>query len=64
MIPRNITIFGQSGGATAVMGDLVSPTAAGRFQRVIVESGTHIITTPLATGETQGQTIASKARCT
>lgn len=60
---RNVTIFGQSGGGTAVMANLVSPTAAGLFQRVINESGTHITATPLATAEAQGQAFAASAGC-
>ncbi|HTH98685.1 MAG TPA: carboxylesterase family protein [Stellaceae bacterium] len=40
--PNNVTIFGQSGGGTAVMANLISPTAAGLFQKAINESGTHI----------------------
>ena len=61
--PKRVTIFGQSGGATAVMSNLVSPTAAGLFQRAINESGTHITATPLAAAESRGQTLAAKAGC-
>ena len=62
--PRNVTIFGQSGGATAVMADLVSPLAAGLFQKIINESGTHVVVTPLAKAEKMGESFAAKAGCT
>jgi para-nitrobenzyl esterase len=62
--PHNVTIFGQSGGATAVMANLVSPTAAGLFQRIINESGTHVVATPLADAEKIGEDFAAKAGCT
>ena len=62
--PHNVTIFGQSGGATAVMADLVSPTAAGLFQKIINESGTHAVATPLADAEKMGESFAAKAGCT
>ncbi|HEY4071681.1 MAG TPA: carboxylesterase family protein [Herbaspirillum sp.] len=61
---NNVTIFGQSGGATAVMANLVSPTAAGLFQRIINESGTHIIATPMPEAEAAGKKFADKAGCT
>jgi para-nitrobenzyl esterase len=62
--PHNVTIFGQSGGATAVIADLVSPQAAGLFQKIINESGTHILATPLAEAEKMGERFAQKAGCT
>jgi para-nitrobenzyl esterase len=62
--PRNVTIFGQSGGATAVMANLVSPTAAGLFQKIINESGTHAVATPVADAEKMGEQFAAKAGCT
>ncbi|KAJ8723117.1 hypothetical protein PYW08_003029 [Mythimna loreyi] len=37
--PSNITIFGESAGATAVGYHLVSPMSKGLFQRAILESG-------------------------
>jgi para-nitrobenzyl esterase len=61
--PHRVTIFGQSGGATAVLSNLVSPTAAGLFQRIINESGTHVTATPLAAAETRGQALVAKAGC-
>ena len=61
--PKRVTIFGQSGGATAVMANLVSPLSAGLFSRIINESGTHITATPLAAAETRGTALAAKAGC-
>lgn len=37
--PRNVTLFGQSAGATIVGGVLAAPEAAGLFRRAIVQSG-------------------------
>ncbi|OKK08788.1 carboxylesterase/lipase family protein [Streptomyces sp. CB02400] len=37
--PHNVTLFGQSAGATVVGGVLAAPEAAGLFRRAIVQSG-------------------------
>ncbi|GAA2878202.1 carboxylesterase/lipase family protein [Streptomyces mexicanus] len=37
--PHNVTLFGQSAGATTVGGVLATPEAAGLFHRAIVQSG-------------------------
>ncbi|WP_217144914.1 carboxylesterase/lipase family protein [Streptomyces sp. AC627_RSS907] len=37
--PRNVTLFGQSAGATIVAGVLATPDAAGLLRRAIVQSG-------------------------
>ncbi|GAA1617904.1 carboxylesterase family protein [Actinoplanes couchii] len=37
--PENVTLFGQSAGATVVGGVLATPQAAGLFHRAIVQSG-------------------------
>ncbi|MEU5088954.1 carboxylesterase family protein [Streptomyces sp. NPDC021356] len=37
--PHNVTLFGQSAGATVVGGVLATPQAAGLFRRAIVQSG-------------------------
>ncbi|GGZ30164.1 carboxylesterase/lipase family protein [Streptomyces poonensis] len=37
--PQNVTLFGQSAGATVVGGVLAAPAAAGLFRRAIVQSG-------------------------
>ncbi|WP_158913253.1 carboxylesterase/lipase family protein [Caulobacter sp. S45] len=61
--PGNVTIFGQSGGGTSVMAQLVSPTAAGLFQRAINQSGTHVEQIPPAKALEAGRTFAAKAGC-
>lgn len=61
--PARVTIFGQSGGGTAVMTNLVSPLSAGLFQHLINESGTHITAIPLAQAEARGEAIVVKAGC-
>lgn len=61
--PGNVTIFGQSGGATAIMANLVSPTAAGLFQRAINESGTHIAPMPQDAALKASEDFASAAGC-
>lgn len=62
--PNNVTIFGQSGGGTAVMANLVSPRSAGLFQRAINESGTHIVPMPQDAALKAGQAFATAAGCT
>lgn len=37
--PRNVTLFGESGGAWCIAGLMASPLAAGLFQRAICQSG-------------------------
>ena len=37
--PQNVTLFGQSAGATIVCGTLATPEATGLFNRAIVQSG-------------------------
>ena len=55
-----VTLFGQSAGGQATFCNLASPTAAGLFQRVIIESGSFTFTdylgeiVPVAVGETVG----------
>ncbi|MCG5217915.1 carboxylesterase family protein [Streptosporangium soli] len=38
--PRNITLFGESAGAFSTCAQLTSPTAAGLFDKAIIQSGT------------------------
>ena len=54
--PGNVTIFGQSGGGSKVTTAMAMPQAAGRFHRVIAESGVELkaITTD------EGSEIASR----
>ncbi len=61
--PNNVTIFGQSGGATAVMANLVSPKSTGLFQRAINESGTHIVPMPPDAALKAGEAFANAAGC-
>jgi para-nitrobenzyl esterase len=62
--PKNVTIFGQSGGGTSVMANLASPKADGLFQRAIVESGTRIGVTPPSVTLKAGEDLAAAAGCT
>jgi para-nitrobenzyl esterase len=60
--PDNVTIFGESAGAIAVYTHIVSPMAAGLFQKAIIESGATADET-LQTAEDQGKTLAQKVGC-
>ncbi len=60
--PNNVTVFGESAGAIAIYAHLVSPMAAGLFQKAIIESGAPADET-LATAEDQGKTLADKVGC-
>jgi para-nitrobenzyl esterase len=61
--PGNVTIFGQSGGGTAVMANLVSPLSKGLFHRAINESGTRIGDTDAAMALQAGKDFATAAGC-
>jgi para-nitrobenzyl esterase len=62
--PRNVTLFGESAGGLSTLSQLVSPGAAGLFQRAIVESGSYNPTqASLASAETAGATYAAKVGC-
>jgi len=61
--PDNVTIFGQSGGGTAVMANLQSPLSTGLFHRAINQSGTRIAVTPPAVALKAGQDFATAAGC-
>jgi len=62
--PENVTIFGQSAGATSISQLLVSPIAAGLFHRAIAQSGGDFRATPatvsLAQAERAGSVLAAK----
>lgn len=60
--PNNVTIFGESAGAIGIYAHLVSPMAAGLFQKAIIESGATADET-LQTAEDQGKTLAEKVGC-
>ena len=62
--PDNITIFGESAGGLSTFSNLVSPTAAGLFERAIVESGAYSLTLPsLQTAQALGEAFATAAGC-
>ncbi|WP_235783377.1 carboxylesterase/lipase family protein [Amycolatopsis orientalis] len=44
--PRNVTLFGESAGAMSTCAQLTSPSAAGLFQRAIIQSGPCTLTWP------------------
>ncbi len=62
--PGNVTIFGQSAGATSISQLLVSPIAARLFHRAIAQSGGDFRATPatvsLAQAERAGSVLAAK----
>ncbi len=62
--PDRITVFGQSAGGQSVLDQLASPTAAGLFQRAIMESGSYAFTLPsLASADAKGVAFAQAAGC-
>jgi para-nitrobenzyl esterase len=63
--PNRVTMFGESAGGLSTFTNLVSPTAAGLFQRAIVESGAYMQTLPtLAQSQTAGTAFANAVGCT
>jgi para-nitrobenzyl esterase len=62
--PNNVTVFGESTGGIAIMFNLVSPGAAGLFQKVILESGVSASAqTPLETAKKTGSDFATAMGC-
>jgi para-nitrobenzyl esterase len=63
--PNNVTVGGQSAGASDTMTNVVSPLAAGLFDRAIAQSGITYFTglTPLSFAETRGVSFAVAAGC-
>lgn len=62
--PRNVTLFGESAGAADSCANLVSPTAAGLFHKVIAQSFS--CTTPVrteASAEADGTVLAEAVGC-
>jgi len=55
--PRNVTIFGESGGGWKVTGLLASPLAKGLFHRAIIQSGAGLVPATLAESEKWGNTF-------
>jgi para-nitrobenzyl esterase len=47
--PTRVTIMGESGGGSKVISQMASPLSRGLFQRVIVESGSGLATSPQGT---------------
>ena len=62
--PNNVTLAGHSGGASAVMANVIPPDAAGLFHRAIFTSGNSIPFTALAKTEERGRNFAHAAGCT
>jgi len=59
--PKNVTIFGQSGGGSKVVLLLASPLAKGLFHRAIMQSGgNNPVGVPLAISEAWGQEYFAK----
>jgi para-nitrobenzyl esterase len=59
---NNVTLGGQSAGASDTMANMTSPRSAGLFHRAILQSGVGS-TTPLATAETNAKNMAVAAGC-
>jgi para-nitrobenzyl esterase len=63
--PGRVTLFGESAGGQAVFDQLVSPGAAGLFQRAIIESGAYAVQLPsLADADARGVAFATAVGCT
>src|SRR5579863_2358142 len=60
--PKNITIFGESGGGTAIYANLASPLAAKLFQKAIIQSG-FLSDISLKTAEELGIAFAKQVGC-
>src|SRR5579883_2402126 len=58
--PKNVTIFGQSGGAGKVSTLLAMPSAKGLFHRAIIQSGANLLGVSTADAEKTAQTLMSK----
>jgi para-nitrobenzyl esterase len=61
--PGNVTLFGQSGGATAVMALSTARGVKGLFERIIVQSGTRIAPLAFDAALKQGVSFAAAAGC-
>ena len=61
--PEKVTVAGESAGAISIGLHLVSPAAAGLFERAILESGPFLHTRTLAESETRGDEFAAKLGC-
>ncbi len=61
--PGKVTVAGESAGAISIGLHLVSPAAAGLFERAIIESGPFLHTRTLAEAEKRGDEFAAKLGC-
>jgi para-nitrobenzyl esterase len=61
--PGNVTVGGQSAGATSTAAVMISPASAGLLHRAIFESGPLLTVAPLAFAETRGKDFAVAAGC-
>jgi para-nitrobenzyl esterase len=61
--PGNVTVGGQSAGATSTAALVISPASAGLFHRAIFESGPLLTVAPMALAESRGQNFAAAAGC-
>jgi para-nitrobenzyl esterase len=62
--PHNVTLFGQSAGASAVTAHIASPSARGLFQRAIAQSNaTDVPVTTLERAQTMGSALAQALEC-
>lgn len=63
--PNNVTVFGESAGAMAILNMMISPEAKGLFQQAVVQSGfARTVPTPLADAEANGVKLAEAAGVT
>jgi para-nitrobenzyl esterase len=60
--PARVTVFGQSAGASSILGLMASPRAEGLFARAIVESG-YLKAVPRARALEQSSTLAAATGC-
>ena len=61
--PNNVTVGGQSAGATSTAAVIISPASAGLVHRAIFESGPLLTVAPLALAESRGAAFATAAGC-
>jgi para-nitrobenzyl esterase len=61
--PTNVTLGGQSAGAWDTSANMISPLAAGLFQRAIIQSFPASTWTPAATALQHGNAFAAAAGC-
>ncbi len=62
--PHNVTVFGESAGASSICEQIASPTAAGLFQHAIAESGCSFPSPSQQQADTTGTAFADRLGCT